>query len=70
MEVEGTVQLNAETITVEQARSLIGKRNISRAGVYNAISRREIPSFKLGRRILIPRSAFVQWLVSGRKVAE
>ena len=41
------------TLTVEEAAQLLG---ISRASAYEAIRRREIPSLRIGKRILIPRS--------------
>lgn len=40
-------------LTVEQARLMLG---ISRGLAYEAIRRREIPSIRIGRRILIPRA--------------
>jgi excisionase family DNA binding protein len=53
----------AATITVEEAHQMIGKRNISRASIYNALRRNDIPNVRVGvRRILIPRHAFLQWL--------
>jgi excisionase family DNA binding protein len=41
------------TLTVEEAASLLG---ISRAFAYESVHRGDIPSIRLGRRILIPRS--------------
>jgi excisionase family DNA binding protein len=35
---------------------------ISRNSVYEAIARREIPSLRFGRRIVVPRAAFEQML--------
>ncbi len=48
------------TLTVDQAWEILGKDNITRQAIYLAIERREIPSVRLGRRILIPRHAFYQ----------
>ena len=45
--------------TVEEARRLIG---LSRGLMYDAIHRGEIPSMRIGRRILIPRAALQQML--------
>jgi excisionase family DNA binding protein len=42
------------TLTVEEAAAMLG---ISRAGAYEAVQRGEIPSIKIGRRILVPRIA-------------
>ena len=45
--------------TVEEARHLIG---LSRGLMYDAIHRGEIPSIRIGRRILIPCAALQQML--------
>ncbi len=50
------------TMTVDEAHAEIGLDKISRAALYNAIGRREVPHIRLGRRILIPRHAFQQWI--------
>lgn len=42
------------TLTVEEAAGLIG---ISRAFAYEAVRRGEIPSIRIGRRVLVPRAA-------------
>lgn len=41
------------TLTVEEAATLLG---ISRASAYEAVRKREIPSLRVGKRILVPRS--------------
>jgi excisionase family DNA binding protein len=46
----------------DEAHALIGKDKISRRGFYNAINRGEVPHRRLGKRILIPRFAFMAWL--------
>lgn len=48
-------------LTAEQALALLGGV-ISRASFYAAIRRGEVPHRRLGRRILIPRLAFLRWL--------
>lgn len=40
------------TITVEQAAGVLG---ISRAAAYNAVRRGDIPSVRVGRRVLVPK---------------
>ena len=50
------------TISVDEAHALLGVDKISRGGFYAAIGRGEVPHLRLGRRILIPRHAFVRWL--------
>lgn len=57
-------QLSA-TLTVNDVHNEIGRDNISRAALYLAISRGDMPSVRLGKRILIPRDAFQRWLDSG-----
>jgi excisionase family DNA binding protein len=49
-------------IKPDEALALIGEGQISRRAFYNAIGRNEVPHRRLGRRILIPRNAFMQWL--------
>jgi hypothetical protein len=45
----------------DQALALLGKC-ISRASFYAAINRGEVPHRRLGKRIIIPRHAFLRWL--------
>ena len=47
------------TITVGEAARYLG---IGRNSAYEAVRRNEIPSIRIGRRILIPRHRFLQWL--------
>lgn len=49
------------TLTVEEAATLLG---ISRAFAYEAVRRGEIPSIRIGRRVLVPRVALDR-LVNG-----
>lgn len=49
------------TLTVEEAATLLG---ISRAFAYEAVRRGEIPSIRIGRRVLVPKAA-LQRLVDG-----
>jgi excisionase family DNA binding protein len=46
----------------DEAHAIIGTNNISRRAFYNALHRGEIPNLRLGRRIIIPRAAFIAWL--------
>lgn len=46
----------------DEAWVLIGTKKISRRAFYLALGRNEIPNRRLGRRILIPRHAFMAWL--------
>jgi excisionase family DNA binding protein len=47
-----TNTLGRATYTVEEAGHVLG---ISRAAAYEAVQRGEIPSLRLGRRIVVPR---------------
>lgn len=49
-------------LTPDEAHELVGKHVISRRSFYNALTRKEIPSTRIGRKILIPREAFTEWL--------
>ena len=48
-----------KTMTVEEAAIELG---ISRNSAYEAVKRGEIPVLKIGRRLLVPRSAFVRMI--------
>lgn len=57
---------NKPTLSADEAHALLGGDDaISRAAFYQAIGRREVPHLRLGKRILIPRAAFMRWLESG-----
>jgi hypothetical protein len=58
------------TLTADEAWKLVGKDKISRGGWYAAINRNEVPHRRLGRRILIPRLAFLRWLESAGQSGE
>ena len=63
-----TRKLEAATLTAEEGRALLGRDKISRGSFYAALKRNEIPNLRLGKRILIPRGAFMRWLDSaGRR---
>jgi excisionase family DNA binding protein len=51
-------------MSVNEVHARIGLKRIGRATIYHAIRRGELPSVRLGKRILIPRSAFAAWLSS------
>jgi excisionase family DNA binding protein len=42
------------TVTVEEAGEVLG---VSRASAYEAVRKGEIPSIKIGRRIVVPTAA-------------
>jgi hypothetical protein len=53
-------------LTADQAHQMAGgDAVISRAAWYGALGRKEIPNKRVGRRILIPRCAFLIWLDGG-----
>jgi excisionase family DNA binding protein len=47
------------TITVEQAATVLG---LGRTAAYEAARRGEFPTRKLGRRIVVPVPALLEWL--------
>ena len=57
--VQGAVAL---TVTVREAAKLLG---IGRNLTYEAVKRGEIPSIRIGERILIPRAG-IEKLLKGR----
>lgn len=60
----GATELGPErlTLTVEEAAAVLG---ISRAFAYEAVRRGEIPSIRIGRRVLVPRAALERLLDGG-----
>ena len=55
------------TLTVEEAGRLLG---LSRGLAYEAVHRHEIPSIKVGKRLLIPRAALEKFLAETSKPKE
>lgn len=47
------------TITVEQTAQLLG---LGRTAAYDAARRGELPTRRLGRRLLVPVPALLEWL--------
>ena len=54
------------TITVDEAAARLG---LSRNGAYEAVRRGEIPSLRIGRRVLVPRAALERMLDRADEVA-
>jgi excisionase family DNA binding protein len=50
------------TLTIEETADLLG---VGRSTCYDAARRGEIPTLKLGRRLLVPRHALEQLLATG-----
>jgi excisionase family DNA binding protein len=50
-------------LTVAQAKTLLGDMGINQ--IYAAIARGDIPSVKIGRRILIPRQRLLEMINGG-----
>ncbi len=56
------------TLTVEEAAQLLG---ISRSFAYEAVAAGELPSIRIGRRVLVPRGALERMLdAPGRDTPE
>jgi excisionase family DNA binding protein len=48
-------------LTVAEVAQIL---RIGRISAYQAVERGDVPSIRIGRRILIPRAAFESWLTS------
>lgn len=55
-----------EIYTVDEAGAKLG---LSRNSAYEAVRRGEIPSIRIGRRILVPKAAFDRLLERGGEAA-
>lgn len=60
-----TTTTTAETMKVEEAAQMLG---IGRNAAYEAVRRGEIPSLRIGGRILVPRSRLMA-LINGDEEA-
>ena len=49
------------TLTVEEVASLLG---LGRTAAYEAARRGQIPSRRLGRRVIVPVAALLEWLAA------
>jgi excisionase family DNA binding protein len=49
------------TITIEQTAQVLG---LGRTAAYDAARRGELPTRRLGRRLLVPVPALLEWLVA------
>ena len=64
-ELKGLARIQTRsTLTVEETAEILG---LSRAFAYEAVSRGEIPSIRIGRRILVPKVALERLLNSAEK---
>ncbi|MDQ3571462.1 MAG: helix-turn-helix domain-containing protein [Actinomycetota bacterium] len=54
---------NEATITIEQAAQVLG---LGRTAAYDAARRGEFPTRRLGRRIVVPVPALLEWLGAPR----
>lgn len=52
------------TLTVDEAAEALG---VSRGLAYEAVRQGEIPSIRVGRRILVPRQALTRMLEAGNR---
>ena len=60
------MQNTNDVMTVEEVRKGLG---LSRNATYEAINRDEIPHIRIGRRILIPRAAYLKMLADADQSA-
>ena len=61
---------HSATLRVDEAHAIVGRDKISRNAFYAAVRRGDIPSFRWGRRLLIPRKKFEELLSTGGWHAE
>jgi excisionase family DNA binding protein len=59
---ESTVLERPPYMTVAEAHARVGKDNISRSAFYEAVKRNEIPTIRIGKRVLVIRGAFERLL--------
>ncbi len=57
----GVKVMEKQTLTVEEAAKMLG---ISRNSAYEGVRSGEIPSIKVGRRLLVPRTALERFLAN------
>jgi excisionase family DNA binding protein len=55
------------TLTVEDAAEVLG---IGRSAAYEGVRRGEIPSLRIGRRLVVPRAALERLLAAGSARAD
>lgn len=60
-------QENRLTLTVAQAASALG---ISRGAAYEAVKTGELPTLRIGRRVLVPRAALMRMLDAAAPVRD
>ena len=58
--------MSSKVMTVEQAAKMLG---LSRSGAYDAVARKEIPSLRFGRKIVVPKAAIEKMLQGERGAA-
>lgn len=54
--------MSEQVMTVDEVAKLL---RVSRNAAYEAVARKEIPSVRIGRRILVPRAALERLLEGG-----
>lgn len=55
---------------VLSAKELAAALCISRSGAYGLMKRSDFPSFNIGTRVVVSKSAFIRWLENGGKAAD
>jgi excisionase family DNA binding protein len=58
-----TTDSECMTVTVEEAARLLG---ISRNSAFRAVQRGQLPSIRIGRRILVPRARLAELITTKR----
>ena len=47
------------TLKADQVAAVLG---ISRANAYTLLRREDFPTLRIGKRMLVPRDSFIQWI--------
>ncbi len=57
-----SITITPEVLTVDEAAALL---RISRGSAYEAVRKGQIPTIKIGRRLLVPRARLEELLAKG-----
>ncbi len=68
-QMEKTDKAATAFLSPDEAHQLIGgNKVINRSTFYSAINRGQVPHLRMGKRIIIPRVAFMEWIESAGRV--
>jgi len=67
--VKAAVVGEGALLSVDEAHRILGRNSVTKAALYMAVQRGEIPGVRLGKRVLINRAGFERWLTGGEPEA-